>query len=312
LAELSQELLYPFYEKVDGIIPAEVNAGPQAAKDGNATAAEWAYAFKKGLIKLDDAQLTQCLTDFFRLRKQWYSYTQPGFLAPSPKGEDLFRDGKAAMRQAGVWDADTLMKAAKDGGWEIGSWGNIPKVTDAVSPCNRKNTSTTTPPFYRIGGGSAVGIGASTMVPMATVKNSPEKFAMIKDFLQWLTAPAQQTRYCKRMGPPGCSRPNAPVSEIFADNPELGAVYRGFYEPMWYWPGSPYGDKAKAGDNWNGTWIGPITLDAAMDDGTTRIEQQVWAGTLTPENAAAQYLSLIERELPEALKANPTWNSDNW
>jgi hypothetical protein len=221
------------------------------------------YLLKTNKWRLDD----QHNVGYFNIIKEWSEYFQPGYLGQTTK--DLFLSGEAAMRFVYVTNIKTQRKVIGD----KFKWGAFyfPGVTQETWPHSPNLPQ-------RVHGANglpgAYVNGTFWMVPQKTVKDG--KLDLAVDFLQWVTAPDQLTRWAKEREPRS-AKPGTLAKDVYPDDPELQDQYRFHYEPQGIREGKKYGM-----DFWH------AAVGVGGEVSMHKVNQAFLSGQLTAEQAAAK------------------------
>lgn len=252
---------------------------------GNLSDKEMAYCVSTGRLTLSDPRIAET----WRLLKEWSQYWQPDFLSPPPEG-DLFAQGQAAI----VNTMNIRLAQIANNPNITFEWGTFyqPPVTAEDSEFGNDVTP------RRVGNLGAAGSGSLYLfIPMTTLNRSPLQFEMARDLAQWVTAPAQVEQWC-RFQPIPCFEPGTPIEEVYKDNPARVTQLRGFFEPGAYHNGTS-----------NLHWA---TIDRSLDSEWSRLFVEYMGGSMSAEEALAEFEPLLEDAIRRAVRAHPEWNADSW
>jgi ABC-type glycerol-3-phosphate transport system substrate-binding protein len=236
------------------------------------------YAMKKGILSLSDPHMVESL----RMLKQWSTYWQPGFL--SPFVGDPFANGQAAFRWAGIWEAAGMQAGGLK--FEYGTMAP-PPITKASSPY-----ATGAPTRCISTTGLNTSPDAAFSMPQSTVKNGRTSLAL--DFLQFITAPAQNAYYRQHDGKIEFTAGES-VSKIFP-NPTLRRENYGFYDDPLHRAALQVMDNISPGA------------------GTASLQQmQIFLGNgQSAADTAKQLQRIALQETQKVIAEHPEWHADKW
>ncbi|MCL4251668.1 MAG: extracellular solute-binding protein [Anaerolineae bacterium] len=245
---------------------------------------EVVYCIVTGKFSLDDPRLQET----WRLMKEWSQYWQPDFLAPPPDA-DLFAQGEVAMiNTMNLW----LGQIANNPNIDF-EWGTF--YQPPVTPADDEYGNDVTP--RRVGNLGQAGSGSVYFfIPTTTVEASPERFAMARDLIQWVTAPDQLALWCQNQPIP-CFEPGTPIEQVYSD-PTMVVRMRGFFEPGAY-------NNGVAALNW-------ATFDRSLDAEWSRLFAEYMGGSMTLEETFEEFRPLVDDAVRRAIRAHPEWEADTW
>ncbi|MCK6576917.1 MAG: extracellular solute-binding protein [Anaerolineae bacterium] len=245
---------------------------------------EVVYCIATGKLTLEDPRLAET----WELMKEWSQYWQEDFLAPPPD-VDLFAQGQVGViNTMNLW----LGQIARNPNITF-EWGTFyqPPVTAADSEFGNDILP------RRVGNLGQAGSGSVYFfIPTTTADRSPEKFAMARDLIQYVTAPAQLDIWCSQQPIP-CYEPGTPIDQVYTD-PAMVVRMRGFFEPGAF-------DNGGASLNW-------ATFDRAIDAEWSRLFVEYMGGSMTIEEVFAEFQPLLDDAVERAIRAHPEWDADSW
>jgi hypothetical protein len=237
-----------------------------------------------GQFSLEDPRMAET----WKLMKNWSQYWQADFLAPPPD-VDMFAQGQVGIiNTMNLW----LGQIANNPNINF-EWGTFyqPPVTAADSEFGNDVLP------RRVGNLGQAGSGSVYFfIPMTTVERSPERFAMARDLIQYMTAPDQLERWCSQQPIP-CYEPGTPIEQVYSD-PVMVERMRGFFEPGAYQNGG-------ASLNW-------AAFDRSLDAEWSRLFIEYMGGSMTIDEAFAEFQPLLEDSVRRTIRAHPEWDADSW
>ncbi len=237
-----------------------------------------------GTFTLQDPRMAET----WELLQQWSQYWQEDFLAPPPD-VDLFAQGEVAIiNTMNLW----LGQIAANPNITF-DWGTFyqPPVTAADSEFGNDLLP------RRVGNLGQAGSGSVYFfIPNTTVDRGPERLAMARDLIQYVTAPDQLAQWCSQQPIP-CYEPGTPIEEVYTD-PVMVERMRGFFEPGAY-------NNGGASLNW-------ATFDRALDAEWSRLFVEYMSGSMTIEEVFAEFQPLLDDSVQRAISAHPEWGADSW
>lgn len=245
---------------------------------------EVVYCVVTGKFSLEDPRMKET----WEIMKNWSQYWQNDFLAPPPD-VDLFAQGQVGIiNTMNLW----LGQIANNPNINF-EWGTFyePPVTPADDPYGNDVTP------RRVGNQGAAGSGSVYFfIPTTTVDRSPERFAMARDLIQYVTAPDQLAQWCSAQPIP-CFQPGTPIEQVYGD-PNMIVRMRGFFEPGAYHNGV-------ASLNW-------ATFDRSLDAEWSRLFVEYMGGSMTIDDVFAEFQPLLDEAVQRAIRTHPEWNADSW
>lgn len=240
----------------------------------------WAvYLLKTGKWTLDNEQSI----GYLNVIKDWSDSFQPGFLGQTTT--DYFLSGQAAMRFVYVTNIKTQRRIIGD---KL-KWGTFyfPPIT--------RDTWPKAPGLpQRVHGANglpgAFVNGAFWMISQKAVKEG--HLDLINDFLMWMTAPDQLSRWAQEREPR--SAPSGTlVKDVYPGDIEMQEQYRFHYEPQGIRNGKRYGI-----DFWH------IIVGVGGEVSLHKVNQAFLSGQLSAEQAAAA-------QQAAALESGQRWIDEN-